>query len=289
MKIAVFSDIQANVPAMEAVIDEILAWRPDRVIMNGDLVNRGPCSLQCLELFEQMQNEHGWEPLRGNHEDYVIYCRNNPPKSDNDAAMRRFTDFTVEQMGGAAERMLAWPDHVILPDAKLADWVHITHGTLAGNRVGVMRHHSDDDLAGRISSWASLFVTAHTHRPLERQLNNTTILNVGSAGSPFDGDPRGSWAKLEHNSNGWQTEIIRFDYDRNRAEQDYHDTGFLEQGGPIARMIYEEWKQARSLLPHWRRRYLRDIGDGRVSVEGSVEAFLAQGGFPDNTDTRCCV
>ncbi len=289
MKIAVFSDIQANVPAMETVINDILAWRPDRVLMNGDLVNRGPRSLECLRLFEQMQREYGWEPLRGNHEDYVVYCQNNPPKSAQDATMRRFTDWTAEQMGEAASRMMAWPDHAIIPGPDMTDWLYITHGTLAGNRVGVMRHHSDDDLIDRIPAWASLFVTAHTHRPLKRRLNGTTILNVGSAGSPFDGDPRGSWARLENHGDGWKTDIIRFDYDRQRADADYHDSGFLERGGPIARMIYEEWKQARSLLPHWRRRYLKDIAAGKISVQDSVEEFLTQGEFPDNNDTRCCL
>jgi hypothetical protein len=45
MKIAVFSDAQGNLPAMEAVMEDILAWGPDLVVMNDDLVNRGPLSL----------------------------------------------------------------------------------------------------------------------------------------------------------------------------------------------------------------------------------------------------
>ena len=39
MKIAVFSDVQGNLPAMEATVEHIRAWRPDLVILNGDLVN----------------------------------------------------------------------------------------------------------------------------------------------------------------------------------------------------------------------------------------------------------
>jgi len=70
-----------------------------------------------LRLFEQMQREHGWEPLRGNHEDFVIYSRDNPPKSPLNAAMRTFTDWTARQMGPAAAAMKDWPDHAMIPDA----------------------------------------------------------------------------------------------------------------------------------------------------------------------------
>ena len=44
MKIAVFSDVQGNLAAFETVVEHIQAWRPDLVLMNGDLVNRGPSS-----------------------------------------------------------------------------------------------------------------------------------------------------------------------------------------------------------------------------------------------------
>jgi hypothetical protein len=202
--------------------------------------------------------------------------------------MRAFTDWTARQMGSAAARMKDWPDHAMIPDAELHHWVYLTHASLAGNRAGIMRHHSDDDLRNRVPTWASLFVTAHTHRPLLRQLDDTAILNVGSAGSPFDGDPRGSWAKLVHDGQDWQTEIIRFEYDRNRAEADFHDTGFLAQCGPFGRLVFEEWKQARSLLPHWRRRYFDAVENGEISLEQSVTAFLENDELPDNNDTSCC-
>ena len=72
MKVAVFSDVQAVLPALEAVIEHIEAWRPDMVVMAGDLVNRGPDSGGCLELFDRMRREQGWLPVNGNHEVWVL-------------------------------------------------------------------------------------------------------------------------------------------------------------------------------------------------------------------------
>ena len=48
MKIAVLADIHGNLPALEAVAAHVEAWQPDRVIVAGDLVNRGPRPLECL-------------------------------------------------------------------------------------------------------------------------------------------------------------------------------------------------------------------------------------------------
>ena len=41
MKIAILSDIHGNLPALEAVTADIQAWQPDRIIVDGDVVNPG--------------------------------------------------------------------------------------------------------------------------------------------------------------------------------------------------------------------------------------------------------
>ncbi len=69
MKLAVLSDIHGNVPALQAVVEHVEAWGPDHVIVNGDIVNRGPYSLECLQAVQEKQAVQGWQLLRGNHED----------------------------------------------------------------------------------------------------------------------------------------------------------------------------------------------------------------------------
>ena len=65
MRVAVFSDVQANIQAMEVVTDDIQRWGPDLVIMAGDLVNRGPSNLECVQLFHRLRSERGWLPVQG--------------------------------------------------------------------------------------------------------------------------------------------------------------------------------------------------------------------------------
>jgi len=274
MKIAVFSDVQGNLPAMETAVEHIRGWRPDLIILNGDLVNRGPSSSDCLELFESRRVCEGWLPVRGNHEDYVLHCGDSAPGSDLDGAMRSFADWTARQLGERAELLRNWPDHLCL-HGPAGDWVHLTHGSLAGNRVGISPSLADSELPGRVPDDVALFVIAHTHKAHERSFRGVRILNVGSVGSPFDGDPRASYARIEHRNSGWRTDIVRLPYDRERTARDFRDSGFLDQGGPLAGFIFEEWRRARLMMPQFKARYLRALTDGEITLEQAVKEFLA--------------
>ncbi len=276
MKVAIFSDVQANLPAMEVAVEQILDWDPDLVIMDGDLVNRGPSSLACLELFDRLRHERGWLPVQGNHETWILRCGREPPRDPLEAQMRGFADWTFQQVRLRLDALEGWPDHLCFHGGDEASWVHVTHGTMVGNRHGISSNVPDEDLRGKLPDDIALFVTAHTHRPLTRVLDGIPILNVGSVGSPFDGDPRGSYARLELRDHHWTWEIVRFDYDRGRAQRDFLDSGFIAEGGPLARILYEEWWQARLLMPHWRRDFEPAVLAGERDLASAVDAFLAE-------------
>ncbi|QIK36752.1 metallophosphoesterase family protein [Caldichromatium japonicum] len=275
MKVIVFSDVQGNLPAFEAAIELILGWGPDLVIMAGDLINRGPSSLACLERFDTLRGAHGWLPVRGNHEVWVQRCGREPPRNGLEAEMRRFADWTYQQIQPRLDALQGWPDHLCFHAATEQSWVHVTHGTMLSNREGITADLPDETLRGTLPPDLALFVTAHTHRPLARVLDGLPILNVGSVGSPFDGDPRGSLAQLSFSRGAWQWEIRRFAYDRTQAERDFWDLGFIDQGGPIARILFEEWRQARLLMPLWRRDFEPAVLDGALALEPAVDTFLA--------------
>ena len=275
MKVAIFSDVQANLPAMEVAVAAILNWNPDLIIMASDLVNRGPKSLACLEVFDQLRRERGWLPVNGNHETWVLRLLREGPANELDAQMRQFGDWTARQLLPMIAALTDWPDHLCFDGGHEASWVHVTHGTLAGNRYGISARTPDDELRGALPPDIALFVTAHTHRPLTRVFEGTPILNVGSVGSPFDGDPRGSYALLEMRGGRWRWEIVRFEYDRDRMERDFRESGFIDEGGPLARILFEEWRQAHPLMPAWRRDYEPAVLAGERPLAPAVADFLA--------------
>ena len=281
MRVVIFSDVQANLPAMQEAVERILKWDPDLVVMAGDLVNRGPKSLECLELFDQLRRTRGWLPVQGNHETYVLRCGAEAPGTPLEAELRRFADWTYAQLRPRIAALTGWPDHLCFhaasaEPAAAQSWVHVTHGTMASNRDGIGPGVPDAALRGKLPPDIALFVTAHTHRPLERVLDGIPILNVGSVGSPFDGDVRGSFARLEWRGGCWQREIVRFTYDRARADRDFLASGFIEEGGALARILYEEWRQARPLMPRWRRDFEAAVLAGERAPGPAVAEFLSQ-------------
>lgn len=279
MKLAVFSDIQANYPALLTVTEHILAWAPDLVIMNGDLVNRGPCSLDCLTHFESLRETHGWIAIKGNHEEFVLHCSeaNELPGSKIEREMQQFTDWTSQQLGDTAQLMTPWlDDYYFMPPNAPHAKVAAMHGSLLGNRVGILSQTTDEELATRVPKDISVFLTAHTHRPLTRHFKGCEIVNVGSGGSPFDGNPQASYAQLTFDNDHWKTEIIRLDYDRDAADEAYYTSGFLDHGGAMAKLIYAEWKQALSLIPVWRKTYMERLNKGEITLQESIDSFLSE-------------
>jgi diadenosine tetraphosphatase ApaH/serine/threonine PP2A family protein phosphatase len=166
-----------------------------------------------------------------------------------------------------------WPDHLCL-QGPAGDWLHATHGSLAGNRDGISHSTTDVALRERIPLDAALFVVAHTHKPLLRHYQGVDIVNVGSVGSPFDGNPRASYARIEYRRGRWHSDIVRFDYDREQTRRDFQQSGFLDQAGPLAGFIFAEWERAQLMMPRFLEQYLPRLRQGDISLEQAIERFL---------------
>jgi predicted phosphodiesterase len=274
MKVAVFSDVQANLPAMETCVAHIQSWHPDLVVMAGDLINRGPTSAACLTLFQELRQDAGWLPILGNHEVWVMRCGREPPMDSIDARLRALADFTHAQIAGTEHWLANWPDHLCFEGESGLGWVHVTHGTLLGNRDGISARTQDADLPAKVPGDVDLFVTGHTHRPLIRHFQGIDILNVGSVGSPFDEDVRASYGQLEWHGGRWHIRIIRLDYDRAAAERAFSESGFLDRGGPLARIVFAEWLRARPLINGWHQRYGEAVRGGLICPDRAVDEYL---------------
>jgi putative phosphoesterase len=272
MKLAVLADIHANFPALEAVHAHLEAWGPDQVIVAGDTVNRGPKPGACLEFVRAKQEQDGWLVTRGNHEDYVIHQVR--PCSDQERSLYRFSYWTYQQLNGVIEPLQAMPlqQNLTAPDGSE---IQVTHASILSNRDGIFPQMNDDQLRARIAP-SSLFCVGHTHWPLIRRIDQTLVVNVGAVGLPFDRDPRAGYAQLTRRNSTWEVEIIRLDYDRAQAEADFRDSGFLDEGGPVARLILDELQTARSHLYWWTHRFQADILAGNINVAQAVDQFRAE-------------
>ena len=274
MKLAVIADIHSNWPALEAVAEHVEQWQPDRVVVAGDTVNRGPRPLECLNFVLDKQKNEAWLQVLGNHEEYVMsHAQPDQQISGPLAEVHGVSYWTYLRLNRdvSALAVLPFQQSWQMPDGATA---RIVHASMRGTRDGIYTYTPDAVLRQQIVPGPALLVVGHTHKPLIREIDETLVVNAGSVGLPFDGDHRASYAQLTWNA-GWHAEIVRVEYDRAQADRDFDETGFIDQAGPIAKLVRDELRRARSNLFEWTRDYEARVLSGQLSVAESVERFLA--------------
>jgi predicted phosphodiesterase len=251
IRLALISDIHANLPALEAVAADVQARRPDAVYVLGDMVNGCPWPGEVLDLLDSL----GWPVLMGNHDDAVLQL-GTPRMETRYADRRRYAPlwWTRERLG---ESHLCWLAQAPLERClafTAAPAVRLLHG-LPGNFFVGLRPDSAEDWAARRLAGVSERVVAggHTHVAMVRMIcadggaGHATedrepearwlVVNTGSVGMPYDGDPRASYAWLEGGRDGWRVEIRRVLYDWASVEAEYRRSGLLQEGGPMGEMV----------------------------------------------------
>jgi predicted phosphodiesterase len=275
MKIAILADIHANLVGLQTVIAHLRQWQPNVVIVAGDVVNRGPRPAECLRLVQTMQQTAGWRLVRGNHEDYVLgHAQPNAPRHGPRFAVHQHSYWTFRQLNGHIAALEAMPFQHSLPGPDGGE-VRITHASMRGIRDGIYPETTEADLRRKIDPAPTVLCVGHTHRPLVRMVDDTLVVNAGSVGLPFDGDPRPAYAQLLWRPSGWQAEIVRLAYDHQQAEQDFFETDFMEGSGPLGELILDEFRVARSRLYQWTNTYQARVLAGQMSVARSVREYMA--------------
>ena len=250
--LAVISDIHANLQALEAVLADIASLGVEEVIVNGDVVNRGPNNVAVLERLLPL----GYPMTLGNHDDLVRMWIDR----DESLPAAWFDDPFWEGTAWSAQQL----DHAGLIDLfrdlpmtyKLerggAPSLLISHGSPRHYREGYGKFLSDEDIAEIVQHHpADVLIGSHTHRQMERRWGPYTVLNTGAVGTPFSGDPRAQYLLMRLQDKGqgevWTPEFRAVSYDREAALRDFETSGYLEEGGLSARIFYEELRTARAI------------------------------------------
>jgi len=281
MKIAVISDIHGNVPALESVLLDVDQWRPDKLVVNGDVINRGPCSLAVLEMLEYFHPDTIY--VKGNHEDFVKFAKANPVTDQAfNYHLRCFAQWTADQLGDEwldkVDKWLESYDFTVSSPAfgDFGKTIHITHGSRMGNRDGIHFRLSEEELRDKQVHHSDVFISSHTHLPMTRYVDDTLVMNTGSVGQPLDEDERAAYGRLYLDNDKIVGEIRRVNYDKERAEKDFYSSGFMEHSGPVGQLIFREHKFNRRYVGPFMNRYLTDINDGKISVKAAVNRYLLE-------------
>lgn len=275
MRIVVLSDIHANAHALDAVMREVEACRPDHVVVAGDIINRGPSPREVLDRMLECREKLGWLLLRGNHEDYVLKVgRDEDPHSPLFPVFGH-TRWTHGQLQDHLATLAALPHQLTLFDRHEGE-LRFVHASMRSNRHGLYEDMPEQEIGELVAPPPRVLAVGHTHIPFVRRVGGALVVNAGAVGMPFDGDPRASFAVLELIDGHWHAHVMRVHYDRAPVERAYRTTGYLDDGGPMTRLILEEFRAARPRLGLWHRAYEDRVARGELAIDASVDALLAE-------------
>ncbi|MDO4245452.1 MAG: metallophosphoesterase family protein [Deinococcus sp.] len=275
VRIAVLADIHGNADALRAVLHDARAQGAERLIVNGDVVNRGPDSVEVLQTLLERGDVTF---VLGNHDDLLRLWHTRSEKLPQGWYADPFwgaTAWSTEQLhaAGLLDVPQSWPLTERL-DVPGLPGVLIAHGTPEDYRRG-LSERTDPALVRRLAHehGAGVLVGSHIHRQADAVLGGVRVLNTGAVGSPADGDPRAGYLLLTATPQGWDVQLRRVDYDRSGVLRRFETSGLLATG-LSAQIFHEELLTARSLYtPYWEW----SEGQGGVRTAESWQRFRGEG------------
>ena len=250
MRIAIIADIHGNLHALDAVLAELEQHNIDRLIVNGDSVNRNPNSPKVLERLQSLNSPKA-ELVLGNHDDLMCLWKSRSAKLPNEWFDDPFwlgTSWVVDQLenDGWLDLLATLPMTIRIEDAQAGD-VLISHGSPRHYREGYGRFLSDEDVSEIAQLYpADIYIGSHTHRTMTRNFGKHQMVNTGAVGTPFNGDPRAQYILLTKVDDAWQIDFQAVPYDRKAAIQTFETSGYLTEGGLSAQIFYEELCSAKA-------------------------------------------
>jgi len=243
MKIALFSDIHANLPALEAFFAHVETQKPDAIYCLGDLVGY---NIWPNEVIDEIR-KRGIPCIAGNYDFGIGRASDDcgcAYKTDEEKAMGKISIAFTNEIVKDEQRayLCTLPAHIRLEFQLNHDQLNVllVHGSPRKINEYLFEDRDEKSML-RIMELADadVMLFGHTHKPYHRVLSSGIdggvhfrhAINIGSVGKPKDGTPKGCYVLLTIdpdssilNKESVSAEFIRFDYDIERAAKAVEDS-----------------------------------------------------------------
>jgi putative phosphoesterase len=236
MKIALFSDIHANLPALEAFFNDVDDRKPDAIYCLGDLVGY---NIWPNEVINKIQ-ERRIPTIAGNYDFGIGRASDDcgcAYKTDDEKANGAVSISVTNELIKKEERkyLRTLPAHLKVVFQLNSDTLNLflVHGSPRKINEYLFEDRDEKSLLRIMQDAdADIMCFGHTHKPYHRVLNSFQnnknyfrhAINIGSVGKPKDGNPKGCYVILTINDfsntlaeESVEVEFIRFDYDVEKA------------------------------------------------------------------------
>ncbi len=241
MRVAAIYDIHANLPALEAVLQDIRRAEVDHIVVGGD-VFPGPMPCETIEYLLDLDI-----PIRFIHGngDREVLAQMEGMETDwyrtAPQSWREPVRWTAQQLQPELEQLLAgWPKTLSV-EIRGMGGVLFCHATPRNDTECFTRLTSEDRLLPVFAGINTpIVVCGHTHMQFDRTVGKIRVLNAGSVGMAF-GDPGAYWLLL-----GPDVQLRHTPYDFAKAAERIRDTRY-PQAQDFARSILQPPSEGETL------------------------------------------
>ena len=215
MKLIVFGDIHANLPALELCLAEARKEGYDRILHAGDLVGYGPFPDEVLQFLRRQ----GIEGVRGNWDEHVAWSSESPGSVPPDPRLAETAPssfaWTCDHLNAISRNILGnLPFEIRFREGGIT--FSIVHANPVDNTTYL--YEDADELTFQEYAKAAgvdVVIFGHTHRHYHRQVFTQHFINVGAVGIPMEGDPRTGYTVVYTGNIGKGVDVNfrRFEYD----------------------------------------------------------------------------
>ena len=218
MRLAVLNDIHGNLPALEAVLDDVGRCGVDRIVVGGDLFP-GPMPHLALRRLRGMGTPVDF--IYGNGEVAMLEQLAGKVSTSLPQSYVPQVRWNVDQLGGEERDLVAsWPMTIRLTVPPFGE-VLFCHATPRNENEIFTSLTADDRLIPIFDAAnASMVVCGHTHIQFDRRVGKTRVINAGSVGMPF-GPAGADWLLL-----GPTVELRHTRYDLDAAAEQIRRCGY---------------------------------------------------------------
>jgi putative phosphoesterase len=200
MKIALISDVHANLIALEAVLADMEGREVVQILSAGDVIGYYPYPRETIALFQ----ERSIISIQGNHDRAVLSAGD--PRMNPWA--RNALSWTVAQLDEAEmDYLRRLPRHLSMGIEGTR--VAMYHGAPFDDDHYLYEEEAAEDLLEMAR--CDLLVLGHTHEPFIKRFKRGMIVNPGSVGQPRDGDPDASYSIYDTSTR--KAFLLRVPYD----------------------------------------------------------------------------
>ena len=241
-RVAALFDIHANLPALEAVLEEVRREKVDEIVIGGDVLP-GPMPRETMACLANLNIPARF--IMGNGDREVLAWMDGTETDwyrNAQEAWREPVSWTARQLG-ADDRLAiaAWPATYRVDLGALGQ-VLFFHATPRNDTDIFTRLTPEEALVPVFRNVDTpLVVCGHTHMQFERQIRNVRVVNAGSVGMPF-GEPGSDWLLL-----GPGLELRHTLYDLENAAQRVRKTSYPQADAFAANNVLKPPSKAKML------------------------------------------